>query len=77
MQEEGIVGRPRRRYKNTTDSAHDLPVAPNLLDRQFEAEAPNQRWVGDTTELRVGEGGAKLYLARSSTSSRGSSSGGR
>jgi transposase InsO family protein len=63
MQEEGIVGRARRRYKNTTDSAHDQPVAPNLLDRQFEADAPNQRWVGDTTELRVGENGAKLYLA--------------
>jgi hypothetical protein len=63
MQAEGIVGRARRRYKNTTDSAHNLPVAPNLLDRQFEAQTPNQRWVGDTTELRIGDGNAKLYLA--------------
>src|SRR5262245_30190425 len=34
----------------------------NLLDRQFVADAPNQRWVGDTTEFLVGERG-KLYLA--------------
>lgn len=63
MQEEGLVGRPRRRFKHTTDSHHDQPVAPNLLDRQFAAAAPNQRWVGDTTELLVGEARAKLYLA--------------
>jgi len=63
MQAEGIVGRVRRRYKHTTDSNHDQPVAPNLLNREFEAAAPNQRWVGDTTELLIGNGGAKLYLA--------------
>jgi putative transposase len=63
MQQEGLVGRPRRRYKHTTDSNHSQPIAPNLLDRQFEAAGPNQRWVGDTTELRIGQGGAKLYLA--------------
>ncbi len=43
-------------------SEHDQPVAANLLDRQFTAEAPNQRWVGDTTEFVIGESG-KLYLA--------------
>ncbi len=43
-------------------SDHDQPVAANLLDRQFTAEAPNQRWVGDTTEFVIGESG-KLYLA--------------
>jgi len=43
-------------------SNHDQPVAPNLLDREFTAEAPNQRWVGDTTEFVIGESG-KLYLA--------------
>lgn len=63
MQAEGLVGRTRRRFKHTTNSDHDQPVAPNLLDRQFEATEPNQRWVGDTTELLVGEGGSKLYLA--------------
>lgn len=46
----------------TTLSDHDQPVAANLLARQFTAEAPNQRWVGDTTEFVVGESG-KLYLA--------------
>jgi len=63
MQEQKLVARQRRRYKCTTMSDHDQPVAPNLLDRRFYAEASNQRWVGDTTELLVGEGGAKLYLA--------------
>jgi transposase InsO family protein len=43
-------------------SEHDQPVAPNLLDRRFEAALPNQRWVGDTTELFVGDGG-RLFLA--------------
>src|SRR5689334_18400401 len=43
-------------------SDHDQPVAGNLLDRQFTAEAPNQRWVGDTTEFVIGSS-AKLYLA--------------
>jgi transposase InsO family protein len=61
MQEEGLVGRARRRFKHTTDSNHDLPVATNLLGRDFKASAPNQRWVGDTTELRTPYG--KLFLA--------------
>jgi transposase InsO family protein len=62
MQEEQLKARQRKRFKCTTMSDHDLPVADNLLDRQFTAEAPNQRWVGDTTEFVVGESG-KLYLA--------------
>jgi transposase InsO family protein len=41
---------------------HEQPVADNLLDRQFEAVRPNERWVGDTTEFVVG-GSGKLYLA--------------
>jgi putative transposase len=44
-------------------SDHNQPVAANLLARQFEADRPNQRWVGDTTELLVGDHGAKLFLA--------------
>lgn len=63
MQADGLVGRQRRRYKCTTMSDHNQPVAANLLDRRFEADAPNQRWVGDTTELYIGESRAKLYLA--------------
>jgi putative transposase len=62
MREQQLKARVRRRYKCTTMSDHDLPVAPNLLDRRFEADVPNQRWVGDTTELRIGESG-RLYLA--------------
>ena len=62
MQEDGLVARTRKRYKSTTMSDHDQPVAANLLDRAFTAEGPNQRWVGDTTELLIGESG-KLYLA--------------
>ena len=62
MQEDGLKARLRKRYKLTTMSDHDQPVAANLLDRQFEADAPNQRWVGDTTEFVIG-GSGKLYLA--------------
>ena len=55
MQEDGLKARARKRYKGTTMSDHDQPVAANLLDRQFAAAAPNQRWVGDTTEFVIGE----------------------
>ena len=61
MQEEGLVGRIRRRFRCTTDSDHQLPVATNLLGRQFTADAPNQRWVGDTTELLIPN--SRLFLA--------------
>ena len=62
MREDGLRARARKRFKCTTMSEHDQPVAANLLDRQFTAAAPNQRWVGDTTEFVIGESG-KLYLA--------------
>ena len=62
MQEAGLQARLRKRYKVTTMSDHDQPVAANLLDRDFTAAAPNQRWVGDTTEFVIG-GSGKLYLA--------------
>jgi transposase InsO family protein len=62
MQEEGLKARTPKRFVCTTDSDHALPVAANLLNRKFTAEAPNQRWVGDTTEFKIGENG-KLYLA--------------
>jgi putative transposase len=63
MVQADLKARVRRRYKCTTMSDHDQPVAPNLLDRQFDAEQPNQIWVGYTTELLVGEHRAKLYLS--------------
>jgi putative transposase len=62
MREEGIVARARRRFKVTTMSDHDQPVAANVLDRQFTADRPNQRWVGDTSEFLVGSG-TKLFVA--------------
>jgi transposase InsO family protein len=62
MRQDGLVARARKRFKVTTMSDHDQPIADNVLDRQFEAAAPNQRWVGDTTELVVG-GGGRLFLA--------------
>jgi putative transposase len=62
MQEQGLQARARRRFKLTTRSDHDQPVAANLLARQFTAERPNQRWVGDTTEFVI-RGTGKLYLA--------------
>ena len=43
-------------------SDDDQPVAANLLNQQFDADAPNHRWVGDTTEFVIG-GSGKLYLA--------------
>lgn len=61
MQAHGIRGRHKRRYKATTDSKHDLPVAPNRLDRQFETTAPDQVWTTDITYIPTQEGW--LYLA--------------
>jgi transposase InsO family protein len=63
MREEGLQGKVPKRFKQTTNSQHDDPIAANLLDRDFTAAAPNQRWVGDTTEFVIGDGGTKLYLA--------------
>jgi transposase InsO family protein len=64
MQAGGLKARARKRYKLTTMSDHDQPVAANLLNRRFEADAPNQRWVSDTTEFVIGSrGSGKLYLA--------------
>ena len=62
MQEDGLVARVRKRFKCTTMSDHDQPVAANLLNRDFAATMPKQRWVGDTTEFVIGESG-KMYLA--------------
>jgi len=54
-----IMARPRR--VRTTDSRHDFPIAPNLLDRDFTAVAPNRIWLADITYVGTDQGW--LYLA--------------
>jgi transposase InsO family protein len=61
MRENGIQARHKRRYKVTTDSKHNMPVAANLLNRNFMPDAPNQVWTSDITYLWTNEGW--LYLA--------------
>ena len=61
MRERGIVGAQKRRFRRTTDSNHTHPIAPNLLQRDFEPTAPNEVWAGDVTYVATDEGFA--YLA--------------
>ena len=61
MRLEGLYGRRTRRKVGTTDSKHNYPIAPNLLNRQFHAEAPDTKWVADITYIPTREGW--LYLA--------------
>ena len=61
MQRHGIRAKGKRRFKVTTDSNHDLPIAPNLLDRQFTVAEPDRVWVGDITYIATDEGW--LFLA--------------
>lgn len=61
LKRQGLRARAAHKFKATTDSGHGRPVAPNLLQQDFTAIAPNQKWVGDITYLGTGEGG--LYLA--------------
>jgi putative transposase len=61
MHDNDIRAKTARKFRNTTDSNHSLPVAENLLDRQFDPTGPNEKWVGDITYLPTREGW--LYLA--------------
>lgn len=61
MQQHGLRARRKRRFVVTTDSRHQLPVAPNLVQRHFNPPAPDQLWSGDITYIATDEGW--LYLA--------------
>ena len=61
MRGAGIAAKPGRKFRRTTDSGHLMPVAENVLDRQFDAGEPNAAWVADVTYVWTREGW--LYLA--------------
>lgn len=61
MKELGLKSRTVRKYKATTNSKHNLPVADNVLNQQFATEKPNQVWTADITYIPTDEGW--LYLA--------------
>lgn len=61
MRENSIASVSKRKFKHTTDSRHDYPIAPNLLDREFDVLRPNEVFVSDITYIATDEGW--LYLA--------------
>jgi putative transposase len=61
MREAGIAAKTKRKFRQTTDSNHALPVAENVLDRDFDPEEPNASWCADVTYIPTREGW--LYLA--------------
>jgi len=61
MRENGLRARQTRRFKRTTDSHHAFPIAPNLLEQDFSAERPNQKWNAHISYVWTSEGW--LYLA--------------
>ena len=61
MRENEIAAKTKRKFKVTTNSGHNLPVVPNLVNQEFTAAAPNQLWLSDITYIWTREGW--LYLA--------------
>jgi transposase InsO family protein len=61
MKQQGLESKTKRKFKATTNSEHDRPVAANLLDREFRVERPDSVYAGDITYIQTGEGW--LYLA--------------
>jgi putative transposase len=61
MQQLGLRAKGKKKFRVTTDSKHNFPVAPNILNRNFSASAPNKKWVGDITYVWTEEGW--IYLA--------------
>ena len=56
MKRQQLVPKAAREFKATTNSKHNLPVAPNLLEQDFSASGPNQKWAQDVTYLWSDEG---------------------
>ena len=56
MRENGIQSKSHKKYKATTNEKHDLPVAENILDRDFAADRPGQKMVSDITHIPTDEG---------------------
>jgi putative transposase len=61
MRENGLIARQKRRFRRTTDSAHNSPIAANIVARNFDPPQPNEVWAGDVTAIATNEGW--LYLA--------------
>ena len=61
MRLEKLFGRRKKKYPRTTNSQHDYPVAPNRLNREFQAARPDEKWLADITYIPTAEGW--LYLA--------------
>lgn len=61
MKQNKLQARWRRKFVHTTNSRHDLPIAANILDRQFSPSGPDQAWTADLTYIRTERGW--LYLA--------------
>lgn len=60
MREQGLSAKVKRRRMMTTDSRHDDPVAPNLLEQECTASEPNTKWLTDTTAVWTAEGWLSL-----------------
>jgi transposase InsO family protein len=61
MRRQGLQGRKPKRRRGLTKQGKTAPAFPDLLRRDFTADAPNRKWCGDVTEIPTDEG--KLYLA--------------
>jgi len=62
MRQQGLESKVKRKFKATTDSHHDRPVAPNRLDRDFQVDRPNQAYVGDLTSIATHDGWLSLAV---------------
>ena len=56
MRAEELFCKTKKKFKATTNSKHDKPIAPNKLNREYTATKPNQKWVGDITYIWTAEG---------------------